>query len=97
MYSAAITDKLAVALYRAGRKPEALAELEAQREEATRQMLPESRKVLFHLGMLYAEMGRGADARAAFRGYLEATEGLSDPDTLATRAKVLHALDGGAG
>jgi tetratricopeptide (TPR) repeat protein len=97
MYSAAITDKLAVALYRAGRKPEALAELESQREEAIRQMLPESRKVLFHLGMLYAEMGRGADARAAFRGYLEATAGLSDPDTLATRAKVRRALDGGAG
>ncbi|HSM14800.1 MAG TPA: tetratricopeptide repeat protein [Thermoanaerobaculia bacterium] len=97
MYSAAITDKRAVALYRAGRKAEALSELESQREAARRQSLPESRNVLFHLGMLYAELQRGEEARAAFRDYLEATEGLADPRTLETRARVQRALEGSSG
>ena len=92
LYSAALTDKLAVVLHEAGRRGEALAELESQRTKAHTEALPESRLVLFHLGLLYAELGRDAEARTALTEYLAATTGLDDPGTRKTREMVTRAL-----
>jgi tetratricopeptide (TPR) repeat protein len=92
MYSAALTDKLAIVLHEAGRRSEALAELQSQRDRARSETLPESRLVLFHLGLLEAELGHDAEARAAFGDYLRSTAGLDDPMTRRTRAGVERAL-----
>jgi tetratricopeptide (TPR) repeat protein len=92
IYAAALTEKLAIELYQSGRKAEALAELEAYRIEARREPLPESRRVLFRLGLLYAELGREAEARRAWQEYLDVTATLADPPTLDLRRRVEAAL-----
>lgn len=73
IYRAALTEKLAVILYVQNRKSEALSELESSRGQAKSEMLSDSKLVLFRLGMLYYELGRRDDARAAFTEYLMAT------------------------
>jgi tetratricopeptide (TPR) repeat protein len=92
IYTAAITVKLAVVLYEAGRKPEALAELERARAAARTETLPESKDVLFRLGQLYAEAGRASDARAAFQEYLNTTAALRAPSVQQTRAQAQAAV-----
>jgi Flp pilus assembly protein TadD len=73
IYGASLTEKLAVVLYLQNRKPEALTELESARSQARREMLPASKLVIFRLGMLYSELGRRNEARAAFEEYLALT------------------------
>ncbi len=73
IYSAALTEKLAVVLYLQGRKNETLTELESYRDKARREMLPASKSVFYRLGMLYSELGRTDEAVASLREYLAST------------------------
>lgn len=92
MYSAALASKLAVVLYVSGEKDAALKVLEAARGRARVELLPESKSVIYRLGMLYAEMGRKADATAALEEYLRLTASFGDKETLADRAVAAKAL-----
>lgn len=95
IYKAALTEKLAVVLYQAGQKADALQELEGVRDQAERELLPESKSVFLRLGMLYSELGRKDDARSALIEYLRSTAAINDKNTLASRsqaAKVLETL-----
>lgn len=85
MYHAALTDKLAIALYQSGAKDEALRELEAARDRAKTELLPESSHVLFRLGSLYSETGRRQEAEAALREFLSVSSNRTDKNTLALR------------
>ena len=85
IYRAALTEKLAVILYLQNRKPDALAELESVRTQAGKEMLMASKSVFLRLGMLYAEQGRSAEARAALQEFLSATGNATDRPTLNDR------------
>ncbi len=73
MYTAALSEKMAVVLYQVGRKPEALDVLVSAEGHARRELLPESKAVLMRLGMLYAELGRSSEARSKLEEYLAIT------------------------
>ncbi len=85
-YAAALTEKLAVILYLGGQKQEALDQLGAMREQARAETLPESRLIFYRLGLLAAEMGRSADARAAFGEFLTLTRDVQTPEIQQARA-----------
>ena len=91
-YSAALTEKIAIILYQANQKQQALSELEKYRGQARNELLPESRFVFYRLGLLYADAGRKEEARAAFQEYLSLTQGIRDEETKRTRAAVTDAL-----
>ena len=93
IYSAALTQKLAVIYYQAGKKDDALKELEGAREQARVELLPDSKGVFLALGMLYDEMGRNSDARGALNEYLRLTAAAGDPSTLANRKQAQQKLD----
>ena len=82
---AAFTDWLAVILYKQGDRAAAMAELEGARAAAETEFSPPSRLVLFHLGMLYHEMGRQPEGTATLRRFLELTKGASDPTIIPAR------------
>ena len=82
---ARFTDLLATVLHSAGRKDEALTELESVRGIADQEYGPGGRMVLFHLGMLYDELGRDSEAKQALTQYLASTEGFHDQQTEAAR------------
>lgn len=92
IYSAAITEKLAVVLYQAGRKADALRELEGAKEQARRELLPESKNVFLRLGMLYAELGRRDEARAHLSEYLALTASINDKLTKEDRVQASRLL-----
>lgn len=87
IYRAALTEKLAVVLYNAGRKELALKELEAARAQARIELLPESKTVLLRLAMLYAEQDRKDEAKAALEEYLRLTASIKDRLTVTNRAQ----------
>ena len=87
-----LTEMLAVVLHQAGRKAEAVAELEGARARVRGEFDPAARLVLYRLGLLYAETGRRSDAAAALREYLELTRDLQDPPTQQTRGEAQRAL-----
>lgn len=89
-YAAAMTEKIAVVLYQKGEKPAALAELEATRDQARRELLPESKQIFLRLGMLYAEAGRREDARRALTDFLNLT--VNSADQAANRAQAATIL-----
>ncbi|MBK9061752.1 MAG: tetratricopeptide repeat protein [Acidobacteria bacterium] len=89
---AALTEKLAVVLYQAGRKDRALAELEGVRTRAAEELLPEAKAVLFRLGLLYAEAGRNSDARLALADFLAQTTAFGDAGTLRDRETAARVL-----
>jgi tetratricopeptide (TPR) repeat protein len=93
MFSASLTVNLATVLYQNGQKDQALQELETAREQARRERLPESKGVFLRLGMLYAEFGRKAEARAALREYLNLTSAIGDKWTLAGRSNAAKELE----
>lgn len=96
IYQAALTEKLAVVLYTQNKKSEALAELEAVRTRARNEFLIDSKAVFLRLGMLYAELGRKPDAKAAFEEYLATTADIGDPTVVEERrraAELLRQLD----
>jgi tetratricopeptide (TPR) repeat protein len=92
IYSAALSEKLAVVLYQKGDKQAALAELEAARGQARKELLPESKAVFLRLGMLYAELGKKPEARNALQEYLNLTAGLADGTTMSDRARAANLL-----
>lgn len=95
IYSAALTEKLAVVLYQSGQKEEALRELEAAQSQARRELLPESKSVFLRLGQLYSELGRKDEGRNSLNEYLRLTANVNDKATLANRnqaAKMLETL-----
>lgn len=81
-----------VVLYLAGRKDEALAELEAAQPLVGSERTAACARAAFHLGSLYRELGRGEDARRAFRRFLTATERASDAGTLSLRRQAEASL-----
>lgn len=93
IYAAALSEKLAVAHYQAGNKSDALRELEANVVQSRREMLPESKNVVFRLGLLYAEMGRKEEARGALNEYLRSTATFNDKSTLGYRTQAIRALE----
>jgi len=84
--TAFITDQLAIVLVRQNLRQEALAELEGIKQTALTDFTPASRLAIFHLGILYGEMGRRTEAYATLREFMELTEGSSDPSMTAARA-----------
>ena len=86
------TDSLGVVLYLQGRRDEALKVLEDGRAVARTELDPGAQGILFHLGMLYSEMGRTNDARAALEEYLRATTRSVEPTTRALRQQASAAL-----
>ncbi len=70
IYYAALSEKLAVVLYTQNLKQEALSELESSRLRARSEYLPQSKMVFLRLGMLYAELGRKAEAKSALEEFL---------------------------
>jgi len=92
IYYAALTEKLAVVMYQSGEKTTALRELEAARNQAKTELLPESKTVLLRLGMLYAELGRKQEARDVLAEYLKFTNRLQDKNTLQDRTGALNLL-----
>ena len=91
-YAAALTGKLAVVLYQADRKDEALTELNAARDQARTESLPESRLLFYSLGLLNAEQGRTRDARDAFLEFLSATRSMLTPEIKQARSEAEVAL-----
>lgn len=89
---ALITEKIAVVLYNAGRKDEALRELEAVRDAARREVGLQAPMVLFRLGMLYQERHRSSDARPVLEEFLQLTRGATDEQVRAARAAAQRAL-----
>ena len=92
IYAAALTEKLAVVLYQKGDKAGALRELEAAREQARVELLPESKTVLLRLGMLYAEFGKRAEARQTLQEYLDLTANFRDNLTQTDRRQAQNLL-----
>ncbi|MBK8465640.1 MAG: hypothetical protein IPL32_07390 [Chloracidobacterium sp.] len=93
IYAAALTNDLAVILYQSGQKDAALTELENGRDQARKELLPESKDVFLRLGMLYQEMGRKDDARTALNEYMDLTASIKDKKTTASRAQATKLLD----
>ncbi len=96
MYSAALTVNLAIVYYQAGQKEAAFRELEGARDQARKELLPESKDVFLRLGMLYQELGRKDDARKALNEYLDLTASIKNKKTMDSRAqatKILEALN----
>jgi hypothetical protein len=91
-YTAALTGKLLSILSRAGRKNEALGELNAVRGQARTESLPESRLLLCGLGLLNLELGHPEDARAAFVEFLSVTQTMQTPGIKQARAEAEIAL-----
>jgi tetratricopeptide (TPR) repeat protein len=92
IYSATLTEKLAVVLYVQGKKQEALNELVGARDQAGREMLGDSKAVYFRLGLLYAESGNNAEARRNFQEFLAATETNRSTAILSYRKQAASAL-----
>jgi tetratricopeptide (TPR) repeat protein len=91
-YAAALTGKLSSILYTAGRKNEALSELNAARPQARTESLPESRLLLYGLGVLNVELGHPEDARDAYLEFLSVTQGMLAPGVKQARAEAEIAL-----
>lgn len=91
-YRGRFTANLAVILYQAGKKDEALAELEAIRPYVEREHWSDAHRVLFLLGTLYQEMGRPTEARDALEQYLKLSSGYRDAPTLTNRRKAEEML-----
>lgn len=92
LYTAALTEKLAVVLYLQNRKPEALRELENVRNQARAEFLPASKTVFLRLGMLYAEAGRRDEAKKSLQEYLNLTADFQDKITIADRRQAAEIL-----
>jgi tetratricopeptide (TPR) repeat protein len=92
IYFAALTEKIAVILYLRNQKADALAELEAAQNEARTELLPNSKAVFFRLGLLYAEKGDKARAKAAFQEFLKLTARFGNETMSAERKAAAEAL-----
>lgn len=88
----AFGSNLAVILYLAGRKAEALSELEKVRALTAGEPSSTCRMSLVRLGSIYAELGRDGDAARAFEDYLRLSAPFDDTETRAMRQAVEHQL-----
>jgi protein O-mannosyl-transferase len=93
IYAAALAEKLGIVLYQANQKELALHELEMAVQQARLELLPESKNVLFRLGMLYGELGRKVEARNALNEYLRSTASFSDKNTIANRSQAARIVE----
>lgn len=93
IYTAALTEKLAIVLYQSNRKDEALRELESARAQARKELLPESKNVFLRLGMLYGELGRKPEARDALNEFLRQTASINEKNTLDARRQAAQLLE----
>ena len=93
IYSAALTEKLAIVLYQSGQKEQAFRELDGARVQARKELLPESKNVFLRLGMLGNELGRKDEALSALREYLSLTSATNDKATLNNRAQAAKLLE----
>lgn len=89
IYYAALTEKLAVVLYTQNLKQETLAELESVSVRARSEYIPESKLVFLRLGMLYAELGKKAESKAALEEFLS-TATTADPGDRRQAAELLR-------
>jgi tetratricopeptide (TPR) repeat protein len=87
-----ITANLAAILYEAGRKDEALAELESVANGVDREYGPASWRALYLLGVLRVEMGQRDEARSALAKYVQLTSGAQDARSVQLRAQAQQAL-----
>lgn len=92
IYSAAMTVNLAIVQYQSGQKDVALRELESARQQARRELLPESKAVFLRLGMLYAELGRKDEAKASLNEFLKLTASVGDKITASDRSQAAKLL-----
>jgi protein O-mannosyl-transferase len=92
IYSAALTEKLAVVYYQQGKKPEALKELESAKTQARKELLPESKTVFLRLGMLYGELGRKDEARQSLQEFMNLTASLKDKSIQESRLQATKLL-----
>lgn len=93
IYTAALTNDLAVIYYQSGQKDAALRELEGARDQARKELLPESKDVFLRLGMLYQELGRKDDAKTALNEYLDLTASIKNKSTAANRNQATKLLE----
>jgi tetratricopeptide (TPR) repeat protein len=93
----AFGSNLAVLLYQAGRKADALSELERLRPLTGTESSAACRMALVRLGSIYAELGREAEAARAFEEYLQLSAPFDDAETRATREMVERRLNAGSG
>jgi tetratricopeptide (TPR) repeat protein len=91
-YACAFTTNLAVVLYLARAKAEALAQLEAIRPRIDGEANALCKQALFRLAQLYAEQGRNAESRAALEHYLVASATYGDAGTQTLRMQARQAL-----
>ncbi|MHC4827791.1 MAG: tetratricopeptide repeat protein [Planctomycetota bacterium] len=87
-----LTARLAVILELAGRRSEAVRELESVRGDVGVEYGPEAAMVLYQLGVIYAQMDREAEAVEALQEYLVMTEGFTDPPSRAARPEAQRLL-----
>lgn len=92
IYYAALTEKLAVVYYQQGNKDLSLKVLEETQNQAKTEFLPESKRVLLRLGMIYAENGEKEKAKEALQEYLRLTNSIQDKTTLEDRKEALALL-----
>lgn len=93
IYAASLTTDLAVIYYQSGQKDAALRELEGGKDQARKELLPESKELFLRLGMLYQELGRKDDARNALNEYLDLTASMRDKKTTASRSQAGKLLE----
>jgi hypothetical protein len=86
-YRAALTEKLAVILYQTGKKQEAYDQLVGVYAQSKVETLPESRLVLYRIGLLSAELGKNNEARAALQEFLALTNNAQDEEFKQARAE----------
>lgn len=91
-YTAALTGKMASVLWHASRQSEALSEFNSARSQARTESLPESRLLLYGLGMLNVELGNRDDARAALVEFLSVTQDMLTPGVKQARSEAEAAL-----
>ena len=86
-YYAALTGKLSSILWKAGQKETALNELNAARPRARTESLPESRLIIYGLGLLQLELGHSKEARDTFQDFLSVTAGMKTPGVNEARSQ----------
>jgi len=88
----AFTTNLAVVYYLAGRKAEALGELQSASSLVGRETTPACEMASFHLGSLLLELGRRDEAQEALRRYLDVSERRRDRQSLERREQARRLL-----
>jgi hypothetical protein len=70
----------------------ALKVLEETKDQAKIELLPESKRVLFRLGMLYQEFDQKDKAKEVLQEYIRSTNSFQDKITLEDRKQVFQKI-----